>query len=134
MDITEAVREIVRSQPTTIALYLFGSRAHGVANRSSGLDLAILTTEPIDPVARFELPERIARALRTSVDLIDLVDLRPASTVLRAQMLEHGEVLHDGDPVERARFEMTVLSDYARLDEERRGILDDVGRTGRVHG
>jgi hypothetical protein len=31
------------------------------------------------------------------------------------------------------RFEMYVYADYCRLNEERRAILDDVKRRGRIH-
>jgi predicted nucleotidyltransferase len=126
--LTSAIREAI---PGTIAVYLFGSRARGDAGRESDVDLAVLAPAPLDPVARFELQERIAAELHASVDLIDL---RSASAVLRVQVLEHCELLYEGDPRERARFEVAALSAYARLNEERKGILEDVARTGRVHG
>ena len=85
----------------------------------------------IEPVARFDLQERIAAMLHTSVDLIDL---RAASTVMRVQVLEHGVLLYERDSSERAFFEASALSAYARLNEERRGILDDIQRRGHVHG
>ena len=131
MDCAAAVSAIREAIPGTIAVYLFGSRARGDAGRESDVDLAVLGPAPLDSLARFELQERIAVELHTSVDL---VDLRSASAVLRVQVLEHGELLYEGDPGERARFEVAALSAYARLNEERRGILEDVARTGRVHG
>lgn len=82
-------------------------------------------------LVRFELQERLAALLHADVDLVDLTR---ASSVLRVQVLEHGSVLYDGDPAARALFEATALASYARLNEERAGILDDVRRTGRVHG
>ena len=131
MDCATAVSLLREAMPGTIAVYLFGSRARGDAARESDVDLAVLAPAPLDPVARFELQERIAAEFHASVDLIDL---RSASAVLRVQVLEHGELLYEGDPHERARFEVAALSAYARLNEERRGILEDVARTGRVHG
>ena len=85
----------------------------------------------IEPVARFDLQERIAAMLHTSVDLIDL---RAASTVMRVQVLEHGVLLYERDSSERPFFAASALSAYARLNEERRGILDDIQRKGHVHG
>ncbi len=131
MDCAAAVSTIRAAIPGAIAVYLFGSRARGDAGRASDVDLAVLAPTPLDAVGRFELQERIAAELHASVDL---VDLRSASAVLRAQVLEHGELLYEGDPRERARFEVAALSAYARLNEERKGILEDVARTGRVHG
>jgi predicted nucleotidyltransferase len=131
MDYATAVSAIREAIPGTIAVYLFGSRARGDAGGESDVDLAVLGTEPLGPLVRFEVQERIAAELHASVDL---VDLRSASAVLRVQVLEHGELLYESDPRERARFEVAALSAYARLNEERKGILEEVGRTGRVHG
>jgi predicted nucleotidyltransferase len=131
MDYRAAVSAIREAVPGAIAVYLFGSRARGDAGRDSDIDLALLGPAPLDAMARFELQERIAAMLHASVDL---VDLRAASTVMRVQVIEHGELLDEGDAAERARFEMTALAGYARLNEERKGILEDVERTGRVHG
>jgi hypothetical protein len=82
-------------------------------------------------VARFDLQERIASRLHCSVDL---VDLRTASTVMRVQVLEHGTILYDRRTGRRQAFEATALSAYARLNEERRGIIDDIRQRGSVHG
>lgn len=133
MTVTElrSVLEPLLSDVTDlVALYRFGSRAAGEAHPRSDLDLALLAA-PLDPMERFELQERIARQLAIDVDL---VDLRRASTVLLVQVIDRGEVLIDASPIEREHFEARALSDYARLQEERRGILDDIRDRGSVHG
>lgn len=133
MTVTElrSVLEPLLSDVTgLVALYRFGSRAAGEAHPRSDLDLALLAA-PLDPMERFELQERIARQLAIDVDL---VDLRRASTVLLVQVIDRGEVLIDASPIEREHFEARALSDYARLQEERRGILDDIRDRGSVHG
>ena len=53
---------------------------------------------------------------------------------MRIQVLEHGVLLYERDAAQRQVFEATALSAYARLNEERRGIIDDIRRSGRVHG
>ena len=131
MNLDPAVALIRESVPDARAIYLFGSRARGDDNGASDVDLAFLTRMPLDSVARFDLQERIAARLHVSVDL---VDLRAASTVMRVQVLEHGVVLFERDATERAEFEAVALGAYARLNEERRGILEDIRRSGRVHG
>jgi predicted nucleotidyltransferase len=131
MDLEAAVALIRQAVPDVQAIYLFGSHARGDAISTSDIDLAVLAALPIDPLARFELQERLAAALHADVDL---VDLRAASTVLRTQVLEPGRVLFERSTSEREEFEAFTLGAYARLNEERRGILDDVRRSGRVRG
>jgi predicted nucleotidyltransferase len=131
MNLHAAVALIRQAVPDAIALYVFGSHARGDAHAASDLDLALLQPRALDSVARFELQERIAAALSTDVDL---VDLRSASAVMRVQVIEHGRVLFERDAAEREEFEALALSAYARLNEERRGILEDVRRSGRALG
>ncbi len=131
MDLSAAKSELGASIPDLIAVYLFGSKARGDGNRESDVDLAVLAREPISSSLRFELEQRLEEKLRQSVDLIDL---RKVTAVFRIQVLKDGELLVDADPARRAEFECFALADYARLNEERAGILADVYRTGRVHG
>jgi predicted nucleotidyltransferase len=113
------------------AAYLFGSRARADASASSDFDIAVLAERRIDPVRRWEIQEHLARMLHADVDL---VDLRSASTVLCVQVLQDGVVLSDRDPLARAEFEMYALSDYGRLQLERREILKDAEHPGWLRG
>jgi len=126
--LVELIREAV---PDVVAVYLFGSTARGEASARSDLDLALLGRRPLDPVMRWELQQHLAVAAGRDVDL---VDLRAASSVFRVQVLRDGQVLLDRDPNARALFEATALSSYARLNEERREIIEAALRTGRVYG
>jgi hypothetical protein len=65
---------------------------------------------------------------------VDLVDLRSATTVMASQIVTTGVLLYDGDPAARGRFEDYVYSAYARLNEERRGILQRIAAEGTVYG
>jgi predicted nucleotidyltransferase len=112
-------------------VYLFGSVARGDANRESDVDLAVLSGQPLSAVTRFDLEGRLEEKLRRSVDLIDL---RKASAVFRVPILKDATLLHEADPRRRAEFECFAFSNYARLNEERAGILEDIRRSGRVHG
>jgi predicted nucleotidyltransferase len=112
------------------AVYLFGSSETGSAHAASDLDLAVLSSSRLDPMFRWELQGDLSeRAGRT----VDLVDLRSASTVMQMQVVSTGRLLLSMDPVEVDRFEMYVYADYCRLNEERRAILDDIKRRGRIH-
>ena len=86
---------------------------------------------PFDPLLRFDLQERLASALGQSVDL---VDLRVASPVMAIQVVAKGRLLLDADASARGRFEDLTYGVYARLNEERRGILQRVAAEGTVYG
>jgi predicted nucleotidyltransferase len=111
-------------------VYLFGSRARGDGGKQADIDLALLTDVPLAPVARWELQEDLAALAHADVDLVDLLR---ASTVMRVQVLRDAQLLLDRNPSRRIAFETMALSAYARLNEERRAILDDIVRRGRVY-
>ena len=125
------LRPLLDRVPGAAAVYAFGSRAGGVARAESDLDLAVLPPRPLDPVERFDVQEALAAHLGVDVDLVDLLS---ASTVMRAEVLRSGRVIHDADPTARAFWEVWTMSAYALLNEERAGILEDVRRRGRVYG
>ena len=127
----EVVRTFREMLPGAHAVYLFGSRARGECGEHSDYDLAVLADRPIDELRRWELQETLSGLLRADVDLVDLC---AASTVMRAQVLASARLLLDEDPAARELFEATALSTYARLNEERRGILEDVRARGTVYG
>jgi predicted nucleotidyltransferase len=104
-----------------LAVYLFGSEAEGRARPDSDVDLAFLSERALDPVVVFDVAQDLATALHRDVDL---VDLSRASTVLRAQVIGRGRVLHSGDARRVGEFEMYALSDYARLNEERARVME----------
>ncbi len=112
------------------AVYRFGSTARGAGREGSDVDIALLAPELLDPAKHFSLQEDLAAALRKDVDLIDL---RAAPTVLRMQVVSRGTVIADLNPQARSSFETYVFADYARLNEERREILERVAREGRVY-
>jgi len=104
-----------------LALYLFGSEAEGRARPDSDIDLAFLADLAVAPEVVFDTAQALASVLGRDVDLVDLAT---ASTVLRAQVIGNGRLLHESDPLRVGEFEMYVLSDYARLNEERKPVLE----------
>ena len=115
----------------SIAVYQFGSSVAGTTHRRSDVDVAVLAPSRLGTTERFDLQERVAAALGRDVDL---VDLRSASTVMAMQVVSTGEVLFDGSPEARGAFEDRTFSSYARLNEERRGILERIAAEGTVYG
>ena len=128
---TVTVETICAELPEVQAIYHFGSTATATDGPDSDIDLAILGPDSLDPLVRFDLQEQPASALRRSVDL---VDLRAASPVMAMQVLSTGRLLHDAAPEARGLFEDRVFGTYARLNEERRGILQRVAAEGTVYG
>ena len=114
------------------ALYLFGSVAREQGRHDSDVDLAVLLESPLTELARWELAQELAVTFGKDVDL---VDLRSASTVMRSQILHSSQKLYEQvDVAPVAAFEDFIVSDYARLNEERAGILADIATRGSVHG
>jgi len=114
-----------------LAIYVFGSSAEGTTHRASDVDVAVLAPRRLTSHDRFELQERLASRLGHDVDLVDLAAATP---VLAIQVVAHGRVLYDGDRAARERFEDATFSAYARLNEERRGILERIAAEGTIYG
>lgn len=130
MDDNRLIQYIREAVPDLIALYRFGSQAKGTARPGSDVDLAVLTHNPIPNLRRFELAQDLAIRLHRDVDL---VELRSASTVMRMQIISTGECLFKVSDQLQGEFEDLVYSTYARLNEERRGILNDIQTRGSVY-
>jgi predicted nucleotidyltransferase len=114
-----------------IAVYRFGSTVDGRTHQGSDTDVAVLARARLSPLVRFEIQERVAGRLGRDVDLVDLT---AASPVLAIQVVAHGQLLYDGDAAARGRFEDLTFGTYARLNEERRGILERIAAEGTVYG
>jgi hypothetical protein len=65
---------------------------------------------------------------------VDIVDMRTIPVTLRVQIAASAARLYASDASRAGEFESRAFSDYARLNEERRAILDDVRRRGRIYG
>lgn len=128
--LTGALAHLREHLPELRAVYLFGSTATGQAHGSSDVDLAVLGDTSFDAVRLFDLAAELADILHRDVDLLDLTQ---ASTVMRAQIIAFGQRIY-GHDTELDEYEGRALSQYARLNEERAGILEDIARRGSIHG
>lgn len=128
---TRAVQILQQAMPHLHAVYGFGSAGTQYERPGSDMDLAVLCARAEDAVALWTTAQAIAAQIGRDVDL---VDLRRASTVMAANIVAHGVRLVCTDETRCAEFEAYTLADYARLNEERAGILEDVQTRGRVHG
>ena len=125
------VLQLQKDIPGLFAVYRFGSWGTTAERADSDIDLAVLATIPLESVRRWELAQQLAVIAGRNVDL---VELSAASTVMRAQAVAQGERVFCADETRCSEFEDFVYSDYARLNEERRAILDDIRERGSVYG
>jgi predicted nucleotidyltransferase len=125
------VKPLLDAIPGCQAIYRFGSWETSAQRSDSDIDIAVLPPDVLEPVRRWELAQTLASLLGRDVDLVDLLS---ASTVLRMQVVAHGEVLFTSNASAVEQFEDMVYSSYARLNEERRDILADVRQRGNIYG
>lgn len=114
-----------------VLLILFGSYAKGTERKDSDIDVAYLGSVSLDDYERFLLAQELASFINIDVDLIDL---KKATTVFQMQIITTGKVLHCTNENERMRFEMKTFREYAKLNEERKEILERIKESGAIYG
>jgi len=127
----DIIRLVCKELPEVIAIYSFGSWGAPHVRPDSDIDLAVLLQNPVDRVHLWDVAQNIAREAGKDVDLIDLLQV---STVMQMQVISSGKRLYCRDHAGCKRFEDYVYVAYARLNEERRGILEDIKQRGTVYG
>jgi predicted nucleotidyltransferase len=108
--------------PGLLGIYIFGSFADNRLTPESDIDIAFLTWEKILAVEKWKIQEELASLLDIDIDLVDLKD---ASVVLRAEVIENGERIYTENEYECDNFEVTTYSMYADLNETRKDILNE---------
>lgn len=121
---------VAQEVPGLWALYLYGSWARPQPLPEADVDLAVLAAEPLEPRLLWGLADRIALQLHRDVDL---VDLRQVPLPLRMEAIFRGVLLFDACPAKRTAFEGQTLAFYARLNEERREVLERILKEGRIY-
>lgn len=112
-------------------IIIFGSYATGNTHSESDLDIAFYhSTQNFSSYERFMIAQKLAGLIGIEVDLIDL---KEASTVFAMQIYSTGKVLYSNNERLRMELEMRTYSMYARLNEERQPILDQIQETGSVY-
>lgn len=122
------VDRILKTIPYAKAIYRF--RSAGTLFERPDSDLALLAPNFLDQMVCWELAQDLAVLLKRDVDL---VDLQRASTVVRHQIVSDGQRIHCAHGFQAGEFESRALSDYVRLNESRRDILQDIQKRGRIH-
>ncbi|WP_299090225.1 nucleotidyltransferase domain-containing protein [uncultured Metabacillus sp.] len=110
-------------------VYIFGSTIKGTSNKNSDIDIAYLSDQTLDEYQTFMLAQELAGIINVDVDLIDL---KKASTVFQGQIVSTGQVIYCLDDKTRMNYEMKTLKMYAKLNEERKFIIDNVQERGSI--
>lgn len=112
-------------------IYLFGSFARGEGREDSDIDLGIHTDEDITPYDLFIISNKLSFEVKRDVQI---VDLRNIDTVFAAQIVGTREELYCEDEVLKANYNIRAFRDYAKLNEERKVVLDAIERDGKIYG
>ena len=129
MELEASIEIITRHEPDIQAVYLFGS--HGTIDErpDSDVDLAILLPPGRDgSLAASPLSGELSELVGKEVDLINL---RTVNTVLQKEIVMADRRVHVADPCAADEFEMMVVSEYQKLNEERREIIEAAVEEGR---
>lgn len=114
-----------------VAVYLHGSRGTDWEREESDWDFAILGAAQLTWEQRQCFLQALSQGLRASS--LDLADLHQCDTVFAAHVVTEGQPVYESNEAARQNFEMLTLSKYARLNEERCGILEDIRQRGTVY-
>jgi len=105
-------------------LYLFGSRAQGIARNSSDYDFGVLLEDPRvignGSQALYQKIYDLLEELPLQRANLDIVFLDRAPLQLRYHVIRYGEVLLDSDPSRRGRFEERTLEEHADFEPYQR--------------
>lgn len=112
-------------------IYLFGSFAKGEGRNDSDIDLAIYTDDIIDPYKLMIAAGNLSFEVKRDTHIVHLKDI---STVFAAQIVGTKEVLYCADEYLMANYNIRAFKDYAKLNEERKIVLNAIERDGRVYG
>jgi uncharacterized protein len=122
-EIEKKVRTVLANKLSTKLVYIFGSMVKNRVRNDSDIDIAILTDKQIDEYKLYMVSQQLADELKREVDI---VDLRKASIVFKAEILRTGKLVYNSDNMIKMDFQLNVLKQYALLNEERKGIINRI--------
>lgn len=111
-----------------IFIYIFGSIINAYFRDESDIDIAFYTEKEINSYDLFLKAQEISLSLGREIDLINL---KNTSTVFAIQVITKGILISCIDNNKRMEFEMYTFSNYAKLNEERKEILDQFYNRGK---
>lgn len=127
----EIIIDVLIKELEPYFIYLFGSYARGEARDDSDIDIAIYTDIERNSYELFLLANKLSLFLKQDVEIVNMKDI---STVFAAQIVSTGEILYCKDDYLRQEYSMLTLKKYAKLNEERKVILDTIREDGSIYG
>jgi uncharacterized protein len=121
MNVVSLLHDHLDHEPAVELVVLFGSHARGRARRDSDLDLGIAWSAGTGRLSRNAVLDRIERATRATVDMIDLDEAPP---LLRMEIARTGKVIVARSPESWPDFCAHAMLDwwdfapYARIMHE----------------
>lgn len=112
-------------------VYLFGSGATSDFTSSSDIDLAFKAKSPVDQLVLWDLKNELSNLLGREVDLIDL---EPADTVMRMQVVSTGVRIYCQNHTKSEAWDSLVYSMYLKLNEDRKEVIDEIAKSGKIYG
>jgi uncharacterized protein len=112
-------------------IYLYGSFAIGEGRADSDIDLAIYTDKEVSPYELFIISNKLSFMVGRDVEI---VNLKAIDTVFASQIVGNREELYCKNDLLRANFNIRIFKEYAKLNEERKIVLDAIEKDGRVYG
>jgi len=122
-EIEKKIKKILANKLSAKLIYVFGSMVKDKVRNDSDIDIAILTDKQIDEYTLYMVSQQLADELKREVDI---VDLRKASTVFKAEILRTGKLIYNFNNKIKMAFQLNVLKQYALLNEERKGIINRI--------
>ncbi|MES1042574.1 type VII toxin-antitoxin system MntA family adenylyltransferase antitoxin [Peribacillus simplex] len=127
----QSIQEFLIDKIDPSFIIVFGSYSKKTTHRDSDIDVAFYSQDSSHLTYEiFLLAQELADILKIDVDL---VNLRTATTVFQAQIYTTGTVIYSKDDILLKNQQMTALSMYAKLNEERENILKQIGESGTIY-
>ncbi|CAH0343876.1 nucleotidyltransferase domain-containing protein [Bacillus sp. CECT 9360] len=130
-DMFQQIQDFLVNKLNPAFIIVFGSYAKNSTHKDSDIDVAFYSEErSLTTYEIFQLAQELADILKVEVDLIDL---RTASTVFQAQIYTTGTIIYSANDLLLKNLQMTALSMYAKLNEERETILKKITESGSIY-
>lgn len=117
--IRKQLEAFTASHPEIVCAYLFGSATENRFSKSSDIDLAIATNQPLHPEEKMRLRTELEETLERDVDLIDLQ--QASGTILRQAL--HGICILCRDTTVRYQIMRRLIYDQEDMQRLRNRMM-----------